>query len=1026
MTNRKVLPLLITLIFLSCLVQAQTGRWGKELSGKNWSLWLDKSALWYNDDVYFPPVNVASLPVNPPTCGWDKLHNNNSITTVSVPGTVEEHYWGEIGGAVPDTNGNYMGVSWWSKKFRLDESLKDKRITISFQSVNLRAEVFVNEKLVGYDVIGNTPFEVNATDAVVFGKDNQLDVRITDPVGNFAWDDNILMRWGKNLVPAIHGFGGITGSVILRATDAVSVSDIYVQNQPDPKKVNIIVTLDNYSGGAQNGELAVTIHEKGNANAVLWNKTIPAVLPASSKVLTVSATVPKAKLWELSINKENRATNLYEATVKFTSSDKKIVDNSTQRFGFRWFDVGEKDGDKRFYLNGKRVFIIAAMTRGFWPTNGIFPTPAMAKRDMNAMYDLGMNTMLMHRAIGQPGVFNYADSAGLFTYEEPGGYRVTANRMDKIDGPDEQAYRWRSEKLRRMVIRDRSFPSMIIYNLKNEETALPNDYEKKDMVMVHELDPSRIVTYNSGNDIGKSGTEYYAERPEDPMELHMLPLNPSLIYGGWWDQHHWFSYSGYTDEMYRNPKFYLRGVINAARVPLAIDSLYPLNKKKVIFFGEEGAFGTIVRLQKIKEEIENTGATGFREQEHLDWFNAYDNFLDESGFRKAYPNVDSLTKSLGRNLHYFHGRNIESVRMGNIADAYNMNGWASASTRTDVVDMYRNPTADASIIHHYTQPLYIAVKLRNKVVPVGTAPIVDLYIINETNLKGKHTLNVVFNDSKGNIVFNESFPVTVKGGEDFGQMLVENVKLPVITQPGYYNLKATLNANGVKKTDGFDDVYAVDLNDHTANIGSCAVLESDNIIKNFLSKAKGINVNPYTIMSPEINTIIVGNIDFATISVSTLQDIFKRVQNGTRLIVLSNAEKFAQKINVVLKNRPMVYKGGGMVNWGGSGRLFVGLNPLLTGLPQGEGMSWEYQCFYKGSKMGEDARVEGLRINTWGSELVVALGNQGSKEILSALSRIPVGEGSITLSTLNMLPNLQNNELSAVVAKKLFLNLLEY
>jgi beta-galactosidase len=1025
MNFRKIMQLISFLILLSDMSSAQIGRWEKELSDKNWTLWLDHAAIWYNDEVYLPPVNVAILPVNLPTCGWDKLHINNSLETVSVPGTVEEHYWGAIGGAVQDTNGNYVGVSWWSKKFHLDESLKGKGITLFFQSVNLRAEVFVNGKLVGYDVIGNTPFEVNATDAVVFGQDNQLDVRITDPVGNFEWNDNILMRWGKNLVPAVHGFGGITGSVILRATDAVRVSDIYVQNQPDPKKINIIITLDNYSGIAQNGELAVSIHEKGNPNVVVWHKTVPAALSASSKILTISATIPQAKLWELSENKATKEANLYEAAVMFRSDNKKIIDNNTQRFGFRWFDVGEKDGDKRFYLNGERVFIIAAMTRGFWPKNGIFPTPAMAKSDMNTMFDLGMNTMLMHRAIGQPLVFNYADSAGLFTYEEPGGYRITPNRRDKIEGPDDQAIKWRSEKLRRMVIRDRSFPSLIIYNLKNEETALPNDDDKKDMLMVHELDPSRIVTYNSGNDIGKSGTEYYTEKPNDPMELHMLPLNPSLIKGGWWDQHHWFAYSGYTDEMYRNPEFYLRGVINASTIPLMTDSLYRLNKKKVIFFGEEGAFGTIVRLQKIKEEIENTGATGFREQEHLDWFHAYDKFLDETGFRKAYPNVDSLTKSLGRNLHYFHGRNIENVRMGNIADAYNMNGWASAATRTDVVDIYRNPTADASIIRHYTQPLYIAVKLRNKVVPVGTAPIADFYIINETNLNGNHTLNIAFNESKGNTIFSKSFKVNVKGGEEFGQMLVENVKLPVITKQGYYLLKATLEANGVKKTDGYDDVYAVDLNDNTIT-ASCAILEKDNIIKNFLNKSKGINVNAYSTDSPETNMIVIGNYDFETISSATLQDLMNRVQKGTKLIVLANADKIAQQIDVVLKNRPKVYDGGGIINWGESGRLFVGLSPILTGLPQAQGMSWEYQCFYKGSKMGEAARVAGIRLNNWGAELVVALGNQGSKEILTALSRVSVGKGSITLSTLNMLPNLQNSELSAVVAKKLFLNLLEY
>ena len=62
------------------------------------------------------------------------------------------------------------------------------------------------------------------------------------------------------------------------------------------------------------------------------------------------------------------------------------------------------------------------------------------------------------------------------------------------------------------------------------------------------------------------------------------------------------------------------------------------------------------------------------------------------------------------------------------------------STRTDVVDMYRNPTADPSILEHYTQPLYVAVKLRNKVVTKGTSPIADFFIINEKNISGDHLL----------------------------------------------------------------------------------------------------------------------------------------------------------------------------------------------------------------------------------------------------------------------------------------------
>ena len=110
------------------------GRWEKEISGEGWRLWLDHAAEWYNDDIYLPPVNISSLPVNPPTCGWDNLdavYDKN----VTVPGTVEEYFWGEIGGTIPDVGGDYVGVSWWSTTFTLDPNIHGKRIIIYFESV---------------------------------------------------------------------------------------------------------------------------------------------------------------------------------------------------------------------------------------------------------------------------------------------------------------------------------------------------------------------------------------------------------------------------------------------------------------------------------------------------------------------------------------------------------------------------------------------------------------------------------------------------------------------------------------------------------------------------------------------------------------------------------------------------------------------------------------------------------------------------------------------------------------------------
>jgi len=999
MVNAKKMILFYTLcIFLNIsLSSAEPGRWEKEISGKDWRLWLDHAAVWYDDDVYMPPVDISALPVNPPTCGWDKFYTVCD-KVVNVPGTVEEHFWGAIGGTIPNVGGDYVGVSWWSTKFTLDPDLQGKRVIIWFESVNLRAEVFVNHKLVGYDVIGNTQFEVDATDAVIFDGENSIDVRITDPVGNFSWNDNILMRWGKNLVPAVHGFGGITGPVIIKVTDDVHVDDIYVQNKPDPKNAEVFITLGNSSGKNIKGNISLVIHEWKNPSQIVWENTSSVTIPPEGKELSLNVKAQNAKLWELAGHRILKQANLYEASVLFTSDDGKTIDSASQRFGFRWFDIGEKNGDKRFYLNGKRVFIIAAMTRGFWPKNGIFATPEMAERDMEVLVDLGYDMMLLHRAIGQPPVMDYADRMGLFTYEEPGGYRIWPNRRDNIEAPDEQARVWRREKLKRMVIRDRSLPSMIIYNLKNEAQLPPDEDDIQNMKMVHELDPSRILTYNSDRN---RDIEYYERLEEDPYKLHMKPFDDKLYYHGWWDHHHWFEYAGYVDEMYNNPLFYLRGVVNAPRAPVPADSLYRLDESEIIFWGEEGAFGTMVRLEKIRDELMVTGATGFRELEHLDWFDAYNQFLDDSGFRSAYPTVDALTMSMGENLHYFHGRNIENIRISNIADAININGWGSASTRTDIVDMYRNFTGDPSILQHYTKPLYVAVKIRDKVLPAGSVPVADFWIINEENLHGKNTLEISLDDPEGRTIFTKKFTIDIKGGEEFGQLLVEGIQLPAVRDPGYYMLNAAITNDGYVKATGFDGIFAVDYISGPGFSRNCAVIEDGSVVKDFLRAARGVTVQTYSPTASSLDIIIVGAHDFGDSGGDIYSDVLNRVANGTKLIVLDHGDLWAEQMNGVLKNVPAIYQGGGIQNRRNSGRYFVGKSLFLHGLPEAKSMSWEYQCFYRtvvGERRSSD--YAGIRLHHWGSDTIVALGAQNTKEILSALSHIQVGKGQIFLSTM--------------------------
>ena len=107
---------------------------------------------------------------------------------------------------------------------------------------------------------------------------------------------------------------------------------------------------------------------------------------------------------------------------------------------------------------------------------------------------MGQNMLNFHRAIGQPIIFEKADQLGLLYYQEPGNYDNGANEQRVI--PRAMA----REKVLRMVKRDRSHPSLIIYCMSNETGPADPSLAiyAEDMKAMHALDPSRIITRSSG------------------------------------------------------------------------------------------------------------------------------------------------------------------------------------------------------------------------------------------------------------------------------------------------------------------------------------------------------------------------------------------------------------------------------------------------------------------------------------------------------------------------------------------------
>jgi beta-galactosidase len=97
--------------------------------------------------------------------------------------------------------------AWYIKKFRLEESDKNRRITLLFEGVATHATVYVNGCLLKHNFCGYTSFEVDMTDVVKYNAENTVSVYVNTQHHEGWWYDG----------------GGIYRHVWLNKTDLLSV-----------------------------------------------------------------------------------------------------------------------------------------------------------------------------------------------------------------------------------------------------------------------------------------------------------------------------------------------------------------------------------------------------------------------------------------------------------------------------------------------------------------------------------------------------------------------------------------------------------------------------------------------------------------------------------------------------------------------------------------------------------------------------------------------------------------------------------
>lgn len=425
---------------------------------------------------------------------------------------------------------------WYNRNFTIPQEWNGKDILLNFGAVDWKADVFVNDILIGSHTGGFTPFTFNITPYINKGKEQRLSVRVWDPT------DKGEQPVGKQ---RIHSEGiwytpvtGIWQTVWLEPVSGNNhIKSIKAIPDIDNRTVEITV---NVSDNQRKDIVEVRLMDKGNLVATA--KGIP------GEPLRLFA--EKLHVWS--------TTDPYLYDVEVILSDNNMqLDKITSYTAFRKVStMRDKNGYMRICLNNEPLFNYGPLDQGWWP-DGLYTAPSdeALKYDIIKAKDCGFNMIRKHIKVEPARWYYHCDKEGMLVWQDMPSRRTGDNSWEPRiynGGTDvhrsafsEQTY---YKELKEMMDFCISFPSVIVWVPFNEAWA-QFDTEKV-AAWVKNYDPSRLVNPASGGNHRACG---------DIMDIHVYP-NPELFlsdpsrvtvigeYGGiglplknhlWWDKRNW-------------------------------------------------------------------------------------------------------------------------------------------------------------------------------------------------------------------------------------------------------------------------------------------------------------------------------------------------------------------------------------------------------------------------------------------------------------------------------------------------------
>lgn len=417
---------------------------------------------WLTSDL--PQADIINVPSNWQMDGYDAP----IYTNVTYPIPVNPPY-------VPVQN----PTGCYSLTFNIDDAWLDEGQTrIIFDGVNSAFHLWCNGRWVGYGQDSRLPSEFDLSDYLLHGE-NRLAVMV------LRWSDGSYLEdqdmWRMS---------GIFRDVSLLHKPTTQIRDLRINTRFNDDFSRAALTVEVRVAGNASEDLRVALQ--------LWEGetlTAETTSPLGSEIIdergayhdrvTLRLNVEHPALWSA------ETPNLYRAVVQLRTADGALIEAEACDVGFR--QVCIENG--LLLLNGKPLLIRGTNRHEHHPVNGQVMDEATMVQDILLMKQNNFNAVRCSHYPNHPLWYTLCDRYGLYVVDEANIETHGMVPMNRLT--DDPA--WlpaMSQRVTRMVQRDRNHPSIIIWSLGNESGhGVNHDALYR---WIKSEDPSRPVQYEGG------------------------------------------------------------------------------------------------------------------------------------------------------------------------------------------------------------------------------------------------------------------------------------------------------------------------------------------------------------------------------------------------------------------------------------------------------------------------------------------------------------------------------------------------